>query len=90
MTTFDETLDNMEKDFVGLTHEEKFALGCERGYFDRIESEVDNKLIELETEHIKTMESLERMKKSIENLIKLKLDKRVSDTNDKKKKQNKD
>ena len=80
MTTLDEirdeilkwkTLDNMEKEFVGLTHEEKFKLGCERGYFDRIVSEVDDKRAQWETFYVTAKEKLEKMKEEMDHLIKL-------------------
>ena len=51
MTTFDKTLDIMENEFVGLTHEEKFALGQKRGFFSILESEADNQIEYMRAEY---------------------------------------
>lgn len=72
MTTFDEVLDIMEKEFVGLTHEEKFALGQKRGFFSILESEADNKLKELKAEYTKHVERLQKSLDKINYLIKCK------------------
>jgi len=72
MITFDKTLDIMEKEFVGLTDEEKFALGQKRGFFSILESEADNKLKELKVEYTKHVERLQKSLDKINYLIKCK------------------
>ncbi len=72
MTTFDKTLDIMENEFVGLTHEEKFAIGQKRGFFSILESEADNQIEYMRAEYKIVKEKLEKMQDKINYLIKLK------------------
>jgi len=83
MTTFDKTLDTMEKEFVGLTHEEKFALGHKRGFFSILENEADNQVKHVDGQIKKMKEKLDKMQDKINYLIKLKQE--ISDTNNKNK-----
>jgi len=44
LTTYDKTIYKMEKEFFGLTPEEKLKIGFDRGYFDFLVNETDNRI----------------------------------------------